>query len=83
MQKQRSDEDLGGVTLRQLLALQATAGPDQPIWLPDGSGLVIKSAIAGKPALRVVDAANGTQARPRDRNGQPAFPQLAACHRFA
>ena len=61
MQNHRSDEDLGGITLRQLLASQATAGPDQPIWLPDGSGLVIKSAIAGKPVLRVVDAAGCVQ----------------------
>ncbi len=61
MQTQRCDENLDGVTLRQLLALQATAGPDQPLWLPDGSGLVIKSTVAGKPALRVVNAADGAQ----------------------
>ena len=61
MFRERCDEDLGGVTLRQLLDLQPTAGPDQPIWLPDGSGLVIKSTVDGKPLLRMVDPATGAQ----------------------
>lgn len=61
MPNQRCDEDLGGVTFRQLLALQATAGPDQPIWLPFGSGIAIKSTNAGKNTIRVVDRADGAQ----------------------
>ena len=61
MKLQRCDEDLGGVTLRQLLDLKPTAGPDQPLWLSDGSGIAIKSTRAGKTVVRLVDPADGTQ----------------------
>ena len=61
MKNQRCDEDLAGVTLRQLLDLKPTAGPDQPVWLSDGSGIAIKSTRAGKPAIRLVDPADGAQ----------------------
>ena len=61
MQTQRCDEDLDGVTLRQLLDRQATAGPDQPVWLPDGSGIAIKSTRAGKPVVLLVDPTTGGQ----------------------
>ncbi len=61
MKLQRCDEDLGGVTLRQLLDLKPTAGPDQPLWLSDGSGIAIKSTRAGKTVIRLVDPADGTQ----------------------
>ena len=37
MTTQHCDEDLGGLTLRHLLSLQPTAGPEPPVWLPDGS----------------------------------------------
>lgn len=59
METKRQDEDLGGVTLRQLLALRPTAGPDQPIWLPDGSGILIKTTINGRGAVRKVDPETG------------------------
>ena len=57
----RQDEDLGGVTLRQLLALRPTAGPDQPVWLPDGSGILIKTTIDGRGAVRKIDPSSGAQ----------------------
>lgn len=55
----RQDEDLDGITLRQLLALQPTAGPEQPVWLPDGSAVLIKSTVGGKPAIHRVDVQTG------------------------
>ncbi len=61
MPSQRCDEYLDGATLRQLLARQATAGPDQPIWLPDGNGIAIKSTSVGKSVVRVIDATTGEQ----------------------
>ena len=61
MATHRQDEDLGGVTLRQLLALRPTAGPDQPVWLPDGSGILIKTTIDGRGAVRKIDPSSGAQ----------------------
>ncbi|NJN81406.1 MAG: hypothetical protein HC802_03410 [Caldilineaceae bacterium] len=53
------DEELDGVTLRQLLALQPTAGPEAPVWLPDGSGILIRSTGSAGAAIRRVDLASG------------------------
>ena len=55
------DEVLDGVTLRQLLSLQPTAGPEAPVWLPDGSGIVTKVAGDGGLAIRRIDAQTGTE----------------------
>jgi len=59
MQTQRCHEDLGGVTLDQLLSLKPTAGPDQPVWTPDGSGILTISTSDGQPVIQRVDAATG------------------------
>ncbi len=59
MTELRCDEDLGGVTLRQLLALQPTAGPEPPVWLPDGSAVLVQSTLGGTPAIRRVDVQSG------------------------
>ena len=56
------DEDLGGFTLRQLLALQPTAGPEAPVWLVDGSAILVKSTDDEGPAIRRVDLASGAVA---------------------
>ncbi len=53
------DVYLGGVSLRQLLSLKATAGPEAPIWLPDGSGIVVKSASTGGASIRRIIPKSG------------------------
>ncbi|MEM7129394.1 MAG: alpha/beta fold hydrolase [Chloroflexota bacterium] len=59
MTQVRRDEDLAGITLRQLLTLQPTAGPEPPVWLPDGSAVLVQSALGGAPAIRHVDVQSG------------------------
>ncbi len=55
------DEDLYGVTLRQLLSLQPTAGPEAPVWLPDGSAVIAKAAGEDGLAIRRIDARTGEE----------------------
>ncbi|MEM7028560.1 MAG: S9 family peptidase [Chloroflexota bacterium] len=59
MTQLRCDEDLDGITLRQLLMLQPTAGPEPPVWLPDGSAVLVKSALSGTAVIHRVDVQNG------------------------
>jgi dipeptidyl aminopeptidase/acylaminoacyl peptidase len=69
MATQRCEEDQGGVTLKQLLSLQASAGTavyadGQPLkWLPDGSGILFTSSLGGSPNIWQVDPATGVVER--------------------
>ena len=55
----RCDEDLGGVTLRDLLAYKPTAGPETPVWLPDGSAIVVRSSSPGGETIQAIDVESG------------------------
>ena len=59
MTQLRCDEDLGSMTLRQLLMLQPSAGPEPPVWLPDGSAVLVKSSMDGTATIRRVDVQSG------------------------
>ena len=55
----RCDSETDDITLRQLLPYGASAGPDGPLWLPDGSGIVFKSSMGGAPNIWRVDPGTG------------------------
>jgi dipeptidyl aminopeptidase/acylaminoacyl peptidase len=65
MTTKRCDEDLGGLTLRQLLAFQGSVSPaffgggDSPVWLPDGSGILFKSGMGGSTNVWRADLETG------------------------
>ena len=69
MASQRSEENLGGVTLKQLLSLRASAGTSAyfdgppPKWLPAGSGIIFLSSIGGSSNIWQVDPASGVVER--------------------
>lgn len=73
------DENLGGVTLRQLLNMAPTAGPDQPVWLPDGSRILVRCGLPDRPPLQLVDPVGGEATPVAGKMGALPFlstPQL-------
>ena len=65
MTTQRCEEDLGGLTLKQLLSLKPSAGTSVygdepgPKWRPDGSGILFTSAMGGAANIWQVDPVTG------------------------
>jgi dipeptidyl aminopeptidase/acylaminoacyl peptidase len=65
MSTRRCEKDLGGITLKQLLAFQGSVVPgwfgrgDRLHWLPDGSGILFKSAMGGSPNIWRADPQTG------------------------
>jgi len=61
----RFEEDLGGITLKQLLSFQGSVipgwfgGGDPLLWLPGGRGILFKSAMGGSPNIWRADPATG------------------------
>ena len=53
------DEELGSVTLRQLLSLKPSAGPEAPVWLPDGSGILVKASSSAGASIQRVNPDTG------------------------
>lgn len=69
MATRRCEEDLGGITLKQLLSFQGSVMPgmagrgDPLLWLPDGSGILFKSAVGGCSNIWRADPKTGMTER--------------------
>ena len=65
MATQRCEENLDGITLRQLLSFQPSVGGSAyaegqpPVWLPDGSAILFPSGMGGVPNIWQVDPMTG------------------------
>jgi dipeptidyl aminopeptidase/acylaminoacyl peptidase len=59
MATKRCEEVLGGLSLRQMLSMKASAGPDAPVWTADSQQLVFKSSLGGAASLWSVSLADG------------------------
>ena len=65
MATRRCEEDLGGISLKQLLSFQGSvmSNRDPILWFPDSSGILFKSMIGGRPNIWRADPKTATLER--------------------
>ena len=59
MKHSRKEEDLGGFTLSQLLALKATGGGVAPVWHPNGESIYFQTSLQDKKSILSINLNNG------------------------
>ena len=59
MNNPRNEEDLGGFTLSQLLALKPTGGGEAPVWHPNGDKIFFQNKSKDKNSILSINLNNG------------------------
>ena len=59
MNNPRNEEDLGGFTLSQLLALKPTGGGEAPVWHPNGDKIFFQNKSKEKNSILSINLNNG------------------------
>ena len=72
MEHSRKEEDLGGFTLSQLLALKPTGGGVAPVWHPNGESIYFQTSMQDKKSILSINLNNGKIKKISDyKNGLP------------
>ena len=81
MKHSRKEEDLGGFTLSQLLALKPTGEGGVPVWHPNGNSIYFKTSKQDNKSILSINLNNGKIKNVSDHKGGLAFlsPTMLTC----